>query len=32
MNQHELAESDWRGVYRTHVQFILAPLFLLEML
>ncbi len=27
MNQHELAESDWRGVYRTHVQFILAQLF-----
>lgn len=27
MNQHELAESDWRGVYRTHVQCILAQLF-----
>lgn len=27
MNHHELAESDWRGVYRSHVQFILAQLF-----
>jgi len=27
MHHHELAESDWRGVYRSHVQFILAQLF-----
>jgi hypothetical protein len=27
MNHHELAESDWRGVYRSHVQVILAQLF-----
>ncbi len=26
MHHHELAESDWRGVYRSHVQFILAQL------
>lgn len=27
MNHHELAESDWREVYRSHVRFILAQLF-----
>jgi len=32
MHHHELAESDWREVYRSHVQVILALVFLLEML
>jgi hypothetical protein len=32
MHHHELADSDRRVVYRSHVQFILVQVFLLEML